>query len=523
MVDRPWVPNIYGTNDSDNNSFSFFPIWRSQINGTANADDIFTLAGNDIAYGYGGDDHIEGGDGNDSLYGGSGNDSLEGGYGNDSLSGGSGNDSLEGNRGNDVLYGGSGNDTLDGGPGEDTLYGGSGNDHFHVSATLHTYRPVGSPNRRTVTQVFESANQGTDTIHAYVADYTLGDNLENLILEGSGDYVETGNPDLGTTIYYLYSPPFTIHGTGNGLDNLIQGNIGGTDTNFFLEGLAGNDTLIGENGQDSLYGGSGIDVLRGQAGNDLLLGEGESDYLYGGTGDDFLLSGEGNDLVYGESGNDLLYGGQDSDSLFGGEGNDSLYGGEFALFGTDSDASNDYLSGGTGNDALYGGGGNDDLYGGSGVDTLNGGAGNDWLSGNAGNDLLISGSGADRFLYDTYRTFRSDDIGVDTISDFNWGEGDKIVLSKETFTAMQSLGGTGFSVFSEFARVTSDAAAEASNAFIVYNYTNGKLFYNANGSAGGFYNPDSSGLVGGGHFATLSNSPFLIGSDFIVQEPIILI
>lgn len=34
MVDRPGVPNIYGTNDSDNNSFSFFPVWRSQINGT---------------------------------------------------------------------------------------------------------------------------------------------------------------------------------------------------------------------------------------------------------------------------------------------------------------------------------------------------------------------------------------------------------------------------------------------------------------------------------------------------------
>lgn len=72
MVDRFWVPNIYGTNDSDNNSFSFFPVWRSQINGTANADDIFALAGNDIAYGYAGDDYIEGGDGNDSLYGGSG-------------------------------------------------------------------------------------------------------------------------------------------------------------------------------------------------------------------------------------------------------------------------------------------------------------------------------------------------------------------------------------------------------------------------------------------------------------------
>ena len=136
---------------------------------------------------------------------------------------------------------------------------------------------------------------------------------------------------------------------------------------------------------------------------------------------------------------------------------------------------------------------------------------------NAGNDTLIGNSEADRFSYNTYRAFRSNDIGVDTISDFNWGEGDKIVLNKETFTALQSLAGTGFSVSSEFARVSTDTAAATSNAFIVYNSANGKLFYNANGSTSGFYNPDSSGLVGGGHFATLSNTPLLIGADFIIQ------
>lgn len=499
MADRPGVPNIYGTNDSDNNSFSFFPIWRSQINGTANADDIFALAGNDIAYGYGGDDYIDGGSGNDTLYGGTGNDEIDGG------------------QGNDVIYGGSGNDTLAGGSGEDTLYGGSGNDHYSVSETYHTYRPLGSPNLLTVTQVFESANHGTDTVHAYVTDYTLGDNLENLIFEGFGVYCETGEPDLACVIDYLYSSPITINGTGNALDNRIQGNIGGSDINFFLEGLAGNDTLIGESGQDSLYGGTGIDYLYGEAGNDVLLGDDGNDWLFGGTGNDLMLGGAGIDFLYGEANDDTFFGGQDSDNLFGGDGNDVLYGGDFTWFSTDSDTSTDLLSGGNGNDALYGGGGNDNLSGGNGVDTLNGGIGNDWLSGNAGNDSLIGGSGADRFVYDTYRAFRSDDIGVDTISDFTWQEGDKFVLSKETFTALQSLAGTGFSVWSEFVSVTSDAAAEASSAFIVYNYTNGKLFYNANGSSEGFYNPDTSGLVGGGHFATLSNTPSLIGSDFILQ------
>lgn len=49
------------------------------------------------------------------------------------------------------------------------------------------------------------------------------------------------------------------------------------------------------------------------------------------------------------------------------------------------------------------------------------------------------------------------------------------------------------------------------------------MAYNQNASIGGFYNPDASGLVEGGHFATLSSNSYLIGSDFIIQESIILI
>lgn len=482
MADRFWVPNIYGTNDSDNNSFSFFPIWRSQINGTANADDIFALRGNDIVYGYGGDDCIEGGSGNDSLYGGTGNDEIDGG------------------QGSDVIYGDWGNDYVNGGVGNDQLYGGPGNDTLVVM-------DAGD-------QVFENAGEGIDTAVAYIDNYTLAANVENLTL-GDVRYVDSGSDDVIGVIYD--SPPRDA--TGNELNNVITGNY----TDNTLNGLGGNDTIYGGWGNDYVYGGTGNDYLHGEAGNDVLLGEDGNDLLFGGEGNDAMFGGAGRDYLYGEANDDIVYGGQDSDNLLGGDGNDVLYGGDFTWFSTDSDMSADNLYGGDGNDALYGAAGNDNLYGGNGVDTVNGGTGNDWLSGNADDDTLISGSGADRFLYNTYRPFRSDDIGVDTISDFNWGEGDKFVLSKETFTALQSVAGTGFSVVSEFARVTTDAAAEVSSAFMVYNSINGKLFYNANGSAGGFYNPDSSGLVGGGHFATLSNTPLLIGSDFIIQEPIILI
>ena len=45
-------------------------------------------------------------------------------------------------------------------------------------------------------------------------------------------------------------------------------------------------TLIGTNGDNSLYGNGGDDVIRGKAGNDELYGDGGNDVLRGGPDDD---------------------------------------------------------------------------------------------------------------------------------------------------------------------------------------------------------------------------------------------
>jgi Ca2+-binding RTX toxin-like protein len=55
-----------------------------------------------------------------------------------------------------------------------------------------------------------------------------------------------------------------INGTGNALDNVINGNSAANE----LRGEAGNDTLDGKAGNDSLNGGSGSDVLTGGLGAD---------------------------------------------------------------------------------------------------------------------------------------------------------------------------------------------------------------------------------------------------------------
>jgi Ca2+-binding RTX toxin-like protein len=158
------------------------------------------------------------------------------------------------------------------------------------------------------------------------------------------------------------------------------------------------------------------------------------------------------------------------------------------------------------NDVINGQGGNDTINGNSGDDLLRGGAGNDLLIGGQGNDLLVGGMGADAFVYNTNAAFTSAAIGIDTISDFNHSQGDKIILDKTTFNAINSVVGTGFSNASDF-QITSLGAA--SNAVIVYDPMTGQLLYNQNGSA--------AGLGTGAQFAQLTGAPALTASDFIIQ------
>ncbi|NET17806.1 MAG: hypothetical protein F6K08_35755 [Okeania sp. SIO1H6] len=69
---------------------------------------------------------------------------------------------------------------------------------------------------------------------------------------------------------------------------------------------------------------------------------------------------------------------------------------------------------------------------------------------------------------------------------------------------------TGFSIQEEFTTVTSDELAATVDAVIVYNISNGNLFYNPNGSDTGFGN--------GSQFATLTNTASLTADDFFLRS-----
>lgn len=87
---------------------------------------------------------------------------------------------------------------------------------------------------------------------------------------------------------------------------------------MYVVGFGGNDTLCGDNQNDTLYG---------RAGNDLLHGDNGEDKLYGEAGDDRLEGGNGKDTLWGGDGDDVLFGENSPDRLDGGAGNDTLWGG----------------------------------------------------------------------------------------------------------------------------------------------------------------------------------------------------
>ena len=196
-------------------------------------ENLIGSAFNDVLKGNGGANSLTGGDGNDSINAANGNDILTGGLGNDQLLGGNDVDNLQGGEGNDVLNGQSGADTMAGGLGDDTYY-------VDVAGDV----------------VSEAADAGLDTIRSSI-NYTLGDNIERLFLDGTART-----------------------GTGNALANTIFG----TSSSDTLSGLAGDDLLRGYNGADTLLGGDG---------NDLLYGGALRDTLTGGSGRDQFRFEEG--------------------------------------------------------------------------------------------------------------------------------------------------------------------------------------------------------------------------------------
>lgn len=266
------------------------------------------LVGNDKLLGANFDDSILGGAGNDFLDGRGGFDTLVGGLGNDSYVfraggrvkiienanegtdlvytdysisladsqnvenliltgannvdgyGNSLNNSIRGNAAANTLFGYAGNDVLNGFGGQDSLFGGAGNDKYIINKV------------DSATFVYENVGEGADTVVSAIS-YTLGDNLENLVLSENGksytfqgfNMISGGGWVNGHTI----RAGDAVNGTGNALNNRITGN----SNNNVITGAKGNDTLTGGGDSDTFVfsRGDGQDVITDFASNGHLV------------------------------------------------------------------------------------------------------------------------------------------------------------------------------------------------------------------------------------------------------------
>ncbi|MDH2484722.1 putative Ig domain-containing protein [Acinetobacter baumannii] len=430
--------------------------------------------GDDQLYGGNGKDSLSGFDGNDTLDGGAGDDIIFGGKGDDYFISNEGNDQLSGGEGNDIYH-------IQVRDSEVKVLDSSGENHYYLKGSfnlsninIYWYNNAVSIISPTTSQdpnavlpqfklTFFDDHETQPTVDGGVITDEYGNNItggynqylhfsksiydENLILNNTiqNDYVihlDTYLKERAGLSYKIWSGSW--HGI-QGLyliftnsyidnDNLIYRNSDLGDlvdiqqirNNVISNGqyqadeyhlLGGDDQISGSDIGDTIYGGTGNDIIKGLEGSDQLFGdEGddwldgsyENDFIYGGEGNDQLFGGDGEDQLEGGNGDDVIDSGEENDQLIGGTGNDRLLGGEGndQLQGGEGDDyleasnGNDFIEGGTGNDQLIGGSGEDSLYGNDGDDHLYGGDGNDILSGGQGNNILEGGNGEDEYVFD---------------------------------------------------------------------------------------------------------------------------
>ncbi len=311
---------------------------------------------------------------------------------NDVLIGTADNEEMQGFRGDDVLFGGAGDDRLDGGIGNDRLEGGPGFDSYD-----------GGP--------------GSDTLTFSVNDGPANVDLQN------ASVVSTGVFEFVTEVENVSGSVFGDTLLGDDNDNVL---LGGSGLDL-LGGRLGDDTLDG--GKDGAYatwagseGAVSVDLDQGTAaewdgGQDTLvniigaIGTDHDDTLAGNAAANRLEGGAGDDILQGRAGDDVLVGGDGADTLQGGAGNDTA----------------DYSGAGPvrislqSGDAKDSSGATDNI---SGIENIIGSLSDDLLVGNAQANILIGGVGADTLRggagADTFVFNDRLDFG-DTIRDFESG------------------------------------------------------------------------------------------------------
>jgi Ca2+-binding RTX toxin-like protein len=303
--------------------------------------------------------------------------------------------------GDDTITGGDKNDVIVGGAGNDTLNGGKGDDTFIITS--------------------ETASYG-DSING-------GDGNDRIVATGDGIDIKV------TSLSSIED----ISGAGFHDVRLVGNNAAHVTLDLSHTSLHGISEVYAGTADNTIYTSSDSDAVGGQAyrggaGNDtFIFGSEDTRLFYSQTDNGGYDSFQGNapgvtHTAIAETDNTVIgiastYGGINSVDVIDGNGhaNVVIEGPSWAHLNWD-------FSGTTLNDIAMiralSPSGDDTIIGSKGSDHIDSGAGIDWLSGGLGNDTLTGGAGADTFAFGEHGT-----ANVDTILDYNAGQGDKIDLS----------------------------------------------------------------------------------------------
>ena len=293
------------------------------------ANDIEGGDGDDDIKGGDGPDKIKEGKGKGNIKGGDGNDDIDGGDDDDTIEGGIGNDNVIGGAGNDVLTGNEGDDTLEGGEGTNTLIGGLGknvyrykksrqdittvaqadlitgfkvdDDLLELSSAAFANFTVASLRAVAITSTSLVGTIGSNNFLDFTADLTVtsiatlqarflavGGNTEEPVFcqftdQATGltvlvfsfgarlDFITSFSANIRLTVRNLVftGPALTVPTGTPGADNFDFGTFPAA---IKIDGLAGDDNIIGSNFNDTINGGDGNDTITGGLGLDVLSG-----------------------------------------------------------------------------------------------------------------------------------------------------------------------------------------------------------------------------------------------------------
>ncbi len=329
-------------------------------------------------------------------------ETIDGSYGNDTIVGSTNADNLSGDLGNDSISGGGGDDTISGGAGTDTLVGGNGSDWLGFVFDISV--PVDNGLNANQLAAFGWLTQNWNWTGVTV-------NLATGVMSGFDGAVDTFSEFENLFGTYLAD---SLTGDSNansfrgyaGNDTIDGG--GGSDTVFYsrtLNSLAG---IVVQNGTGDDPNGVYVDLIAGTAAD----GHGTTDTLISienviGSeyGDQFVASSAANSFD-GRSGVDYVR--YDTSAAIqvdlqfnngvGGLAQGDTYAGIEGIVGT---AGSDGIWGNTLDNAIYAEGGSDWIDGRDGADYINAGAGFDNLTGGAGADYLDGGADYDYARYET--------------------------------------------------------------------------------------------------------------------------